>query len=452
MYYARWASKEEKVNISIPVNLSTGVKQSGVPFMYDDNNLYLLNNTYPTLVIASTGSGKTQSIVLPMLKLSAEAGESVVVSDPNGEVYKVTADVLEKKGYKVNIIDIDNPNYGNNFNPLYLPYDLYISGNKDKSMELIEDLGYYLLSGKSEKNSNSDPFWINSAINFFTGLVLYLFENAKKAEINLVSVVSLANELNQKGASDKFLENIDKNSSIYVNISGTLCAPTETRGSIISVFNQKIKLYISRENLSNMLSTTDFDFINLGNEKTALFIVGGTSSHSENLIPLIINQVCNVIDLYAKKNKMINILLDEFDQLVPIKNFYKLITPARSMYVRFTVIIKSYMDLVNIYGKEDTETLKQCFQNIIYLISSDIKTLEEISKMCGNVLEDGNEKPLISSEELKHLNFFEAIVLVLRAMPIRTKLLPDYKIDWNYESNDKEIPERKINDVEIFKF
>ena len=43
MYYARWATKEEKLNISIPVNLDTGVKKSGVPFMYDDNYLHLLN-------------------------------------------------------------------------------------------------------------------------------------------------------------------------------------------------------------------------------------------------------------------------------------------------------------------------------------------------------------------------------------------------------------------------
>lgn len=447
MSYARWATFEEKVQISTPVNLDTELKKSGTPFMYDDKNLYLLKNNYHTLVIGSTGSGKTQSIVLPSIKLSARAKESLVVSDPKGELYKVTADILEKEGFEVSIINLDNPSLGNSFNPLSFPYELYKNGNKDKAMEMIEDLGYYLLCDKNDRVS--DPFWINSTIDYFTGIVLYLFENANEEEINLVSVATLVNELSIKENVYKFMSSIDRNSSIYINVSGTLNAPDETRGSIISVFNQKIKKYISRENLTNMLAKTDFDFINIGNKKEALFIIGGLSSYSDGLIPLIINQVYNAVDLYGNKEKNINIILDEFDSLLPIKNFYKLITSSRAIYIKFTVIIKSFMDLVNLYGKEDSEFLKQCFQTIIYLISTDINTLEEISTLCGKTEENTR---LIDVEDLKRLNVFEAIVLVLREMPIKTRLLPDYQIDWGYEKVDKEMPSRQINDFKIFKF
>ena len=37
-------------------------------------------------------------------------------------------------------------------------------------------------------------------------------------------------------------------------------------------------------------------------------------------------------------------------------------------------------DLLNVYGKENTEMIKMCFGKIIYLLSNDIYTLEEISK------------------------------------------------------------------------
>lgn len=447
MGYARWATAEEKAQITIPVNLSTNLEKSGTPIMYDDNNLYLLKNSYHTLVIGSTGSGKTQSIVLPQIKLSMKAGESLVVSDPKGELYKRTANELEKEGYKVSVIDLDNPSLGNNFNPLKFPYQLYKEGNKDKSMEMIEDLGYYLLYDKNEKSS--DPFWINSTIDYFTGLVLYLFENAKEEEIHLVSVSTLANELTTNDKNEKFMSKIEKNSTIYINVAGTLKAPPETKGSILSVFNQKIKKYISREILSNMLCKTDFEFTKIGNEKQALFIIGGLSSYSDGLIPLIINQIYNVVDLYGTKEKSVNIILDEFDSLLPIKNFYKLITASRSINIKFTVIIKGFMDIINLYGKEDAEFLKQCFQTIIYLISTDITTLEEISALCGKAEEN---KPLIDAEDLKRLNTFEAIVLVLRQMPIKTKLLPDYEIDWGYETVKKDIPRRQVNNLEIFEF
>lgn len=447
MGYARWATNEEKAQISIPVNLSTDLNKSGTPLMYDDKNLYLLKNSYHTLVIGSTGSGKTQTIVLPQIKLSMKAGESLIVSDPHGELYKNTADILEKEGYKVSVINLDNPSLGNSFNPLSLPYELYKNGNKDKTMEMLEDLGYYLLYDKKERTS--DPFWINSTIDYFTGLVLYLFENAKDEEIHLISVATLANELTVKENVDKFMSKIEKNSSIYINVAGTLKAPPETKGSILAVFNQKIKKYISREILSNMLSKTDFEFTKIGSEKHALFIIAGLTSCSDGLIPLIINQIYNIVDLYGTKEKSVNIILDEFDSLLPIKNFYKLITSSRSMYIRFTVIIKGYMDLINLYGKEDAEFLKQCFQTIVYLISNDITTLEEISFLCGKV-EDN--KSLIDVEDLKRLNTFEAIILILREMPIKTKLLPDYEIDWGYEKIQKEVPKRQTNNLEIFKF
>ena len=96
MGYARWATQEEKAQITMPVNLGTDLNESGTPIMYDDKNLYLLKRNFHTLVIGSTGSGKTQSIVLPQIKLSMKAGESLVVSDPKGELYKNTADALEK--------------------------------------------------------------------------------------------------------------------------------------------------------------------------------------------------------------------------------------------------------------------------------------------------------------------------------------------------------------------
>ena len=51
----------------------------------------------------------------------------------------------------------------------------------------------------------------------------------------------------------------------------------------------RIKAFISREILSNMLSFTNFDFKNISNEKSILYIIGGTTYASDHLIPLIIN-------------------------------------------------------------------------------------------------------------------------------------------------------------------
>lgn len=451
MKYARWSTRDEILKYVKGVNLETGVKKSGLPIMYDDNYLYVDDRGSHSLVIGSTGCGKTQSVTLPMIKLAMMAKENIIVNDVKGELYKLTADKLSKEGYKVIVVNFENSNLGNCWNPLSFPYKLYKEGNKDKALELIEDLGYYIFTDKLD---TSDPFWVNSTIDYFTGLTLYLFENAKEEEINLNSIYALSSDgVAKKDGKNYFellLDSLDRNSNIYYSLQGTLLAPPETRGSIISVFNQKIKRYITRESLCEMMSSSDFDICSIGKEKTALFIVSGKTTFSNSFIPLLISQIFNSIDLYGDRNIINNVLLDEFEYLLPIKNFSKIINYMRGIRIRLTVFIKSFIDLTSNYGEENAEIIKMCFGSILYLLANDLTTLEEISKLCGNEMVNGNIEPLITVEELKIFNNFEAIALIPRMMPFKTKLLPDYQIDFGYEVIEVDLPSRNKKSISVF--
>lgn len=448
MFYARWSKDQEMKNILKKIDFNQEITSSGTPITYEKNNLYVTSRDAHSLIIGSTGSGKTQAIILPETKLSLLAGESVVINDIKGEIYEQTAYNFKEKGYNVLALNFDNPDYGSSWNPLDLAYTLYKEGKIDKAVTQIEDLGYYLFTDTT--NKEVDNFWTNSTIDYFTGLTLYLFENAPSEEINLNSIYNLSNELSDESTQKNFLQHLDKTSTIYYNLSGTLNAPLETKGGIISTFNQKIKKYISLKNLSNMLSYSSFDIKEISNKKTALFIVSGLTTHGNSLIPLLVNQIITSVDEYGNKEKRLNMILDEFDTMLPIKNFAKVIHYSRSLRIKFSVVIKSYIDLTNIYGKENIEIIKSCFPTLIYLLSNDIYTLEEISKMCGNQDMGNKVKPLITVEELKVMKAFEAIVLIPRMMPYRTNLLPDYKMNWNLESKKEKIEKRPNKEIKIF--
>lgn len=445
MSYARWATKEEVAKRLDAVDLKNGVNKAGIPVAFDEKYLYVDTKEAHSMIIGSTGSGKTQTTILPMIKLSMLAGESIVINDPKGELYGKCAENLKKRGYNVIVLDFDDSKYGNAWCPLRSAYDLYNSDKRDKAIKSLEDIGYYLFYDAKEKDS--DPFWINSTINYFVGLALYLFENAKADEANLSSIFQLSNNLNRDGNAAKFLDKIDENSLIYMNLVGTLKAPTETRGSILSVFTQKIKKYISREDLTNMLGYSDFDMKKIGIEPTALFVVSGVSNYCDNLIPLLINQIIDAVDIYGSEGRNINILLDEFDSMVPIRDFSRMIEYCRSIKIRFVITIRSYIHLCNMYSKQDADILKMCFGNLIYLLSDDIYTLEEISKYCGT---KENGEPLISIEDLKTIDTFEGLVLMPRTMPYKTKFLPDFKIDYGFEDISSELPLRENSKVQIY--
>ena len=425
MYFAKWESIENmKKNIPlIAVNGKNKIKASGLPIMYDEENLYIDNKFVHSLIIGSTGSGKTQTITLPMLELSNLSDESVVVHDTKNELYEKTNQMFRNSGYNVIRLNFDDSIDSNNWNPFELPLKLYKSGNKDKAQDLVEELGFYLLKDLSDENS--DPFWINSVINYFTGITLYAYENYDVVNLDVIQDI----DFKIRNSVDDFLKNIEKRSNIYVNLNGILNAPMETKGSILSVFDQKIKKYISKENLKKTMERTDFDITKVGSEKTIIYVVSGNSNNSEYLLPLLISQIYYAKDEYSKNSGRISVIIDDFFSLHKIKDFSKILNYSRSVGLMFTIMVRGFNDLNNIYGKEESEIIKLCFGNTVYLLSQDIKTLEEFSDLCGKTSVDDKVIPLISVEELKTLKVFQAIILKPRIMPIKTKLLPHYLIE-----------------------
>lgn len=423
--YSRWSTFEEITSMLTKINLESEIKKSGVPMVYDDNNAYIKDDSSHTLVIGSTGSGKTQSVLLPHARLAIRAGESLLVHDVKGEIYELLADSLKKNNYNTIVVNLDNAKESDKFNILTLPYTLYKNGNKDKAIDMLDNIAYYFLS--SEKVNNNDPFWVNSACSLFIGLALYIFENERKENVNIKRIFELSTEFDK---ITDYINTITKSSPIYINLSSIALAPKETKGSIISVFGQQMKYFVTKEELLHVLSDQELDIENILSKKTAIFIVADNSLASRRLIPLVVDEVYNLIKLNNTK-KRFNFILDQFENFMPIKDFANMVSLSRGYNIKITAFIRSFLDLKNVYGVENTELLKLEFGNIIYLMANDIETLEEISKMCGKQKLDNELIPLISAEELKLLDMFEAIILIPRLNPYKTKLIPDYKIDWN---------------------
>ena len=59
-------------------------------------------------------------------------------------------------------------------------------------------------------------------------------------------------------------------------------------------------------------------------------------------------------------------------------------------------------------------------------------------------------RPLITITDLQKMKLFEAIIVRLRTSPFRTKLEPDFKMEWGIERKEEEYPTRIKHEVEIF--
>ena len=143
--------------------------------------------------------------------------------------------------------------------------------------------------------------------------------------------------------------------------------------------------------------------------------------------------------------------LDEFANMPPLKDVTTMITAARSRLMRFTMIIQNFAQLDDVYGKEEAETIRGNCGNIIYLITTELKALEEISKMCGEVKSKKDDKtastPLVTVSDLQRMKQFEVIILRMRKQPFKTKFTPHYKLDWGKEYPKAKYPSRKKEEV-----
>ncbi|MBQ6817089.1 MAG: type IV secretory system conjugative DNA transfer family protein, partial [Bacilli bacterium] len=375
--FSRWASEKEIRKELKPINaIDQKTDAGGIVLINDGKKLWVDDGEYHNLIIGATGSGKTQTIIFPMVHTLSKHDESMIITDPKGEIYEKTSEMLRRKGYNIVLLNFRSPGQGNAWNPLTLPYLLWKEGNQDKAIELLDDLALNILY--DESNKNADPFWEKTSADYFSGLALGLFEDATEEEININSISLMTTVGEDKFGGSTYIKEYfntkDPTGAAYINASSTILAPSDTKGSIIAVFKQKIKLFASRVNLSEMLSYSDFSIQDIGLKKTAVFIVIQDEKKTyHSLATILVKQIYEtLIDVAQSHGGKLpirtNFLLDEFANMPPLKDVTTMITAARSRAMRFTLIIQNFAQLNEVYGEQNAETIKGNCGNMIYLI------------------------------------------------------------------------------------
>ena len=469
--YARWAKEGEIKKAKGVVRVPYVDKKSnagGTPLVYDKEAAYVDNGESHTLVIGATGSGKTAGIINPTVKMLMKARESMIISDPKGEIYEDNSGLLRELGYEIIILNFRDPQKGNCWNPYHLPYKYQKDGNFDKANELLNDLSTNIVVD----GQGNDPFWQDSAASYLTGLSLAMFEDAKPEEININTVNLMMTTGEDKYGASNYLKEYfnakDPASPACVNALGTVNAPNETKGGIVSVLKQKVKTLAVTKNLSEMLSKNDFEMDSIGEKPTAVFMIIQDEKTTYHSLATIFVKQCyealiNVAQQHGGKLPVrTNFLLDEFANMPKFKDITTMVTAARSRQIRFTFIIQNFAQLKQNYGDHDAETIRGNCGNLIYLLTGELSALEEISKLCGDKLvrvgKDKKEetRPLVTVSELQRMKDNEFILIKQRCAPFKGKLKKDYETDFGFgkgvDHYGKNVvyPQREMTPIKTF--
>ncbi len=120
---SKFATKKEITKTFKKENIYN-IKEAGFPVYFEKKNnqfesVYFDNVSPHWLLIGSTGSGKSATVVLSecIMFATAKEKESLIITDPKGEIFSKTSSIFKDNGYE-NIITIDfrNPHLSTHIN------------------------------------------------------------------------------------------------------------------------------------------------------------------------------------------------------------------------------------------------------------------------------------------------------------------------------------------------
>ena len=454
---SRWESADviKSKFKSVPFKEFIDADVGGMPFFYEGDLAYVSPEEGHTLIIGSTGSRKTRCVVAPTIKILAKAGESIVVTDPKGELLDFTHSDLKKYGYEVCTLDFRSMSSNISWNPLAIPYKLLRSGDKN-----MENEGRLMLlrlaSDMIPLVYSEDPYWVTSAQGLLYGMMLCVINNSRSvAEATIYNVVlNVARVFATEDSIYEFIKTLNVKSPEYVPLMTVANNAMSTRRCILSIFNQNMSLYVYDNCIIDMLSDNTIDLDSVGMRKTALFLL--LPDENPSTYPLVVMFLSQLYGALIKKAQSmegikklpvrVNYILDEFASLPRMNSMVNMIVAARGRNIRFVLAIQDMAQLAYRYG-EDGKTITSNCVNWVYLYCRQMDFLRELSEIVGY---DCNGNPLISTNGLMNLDVGEALVICGRMRPFRSKLrdISEYpESDCHYPVEKRNIKNPRVIDI-----
>ena len=153
------------------------------------------------LIVGGSGSGKTRFWIKPNLMqcTSEKYPCSFVVTDPKGSIVVECGKLLQRKGYRIKILNTINFSRSMHYNPF-----AYIHSEKD-ILKLVTAL---IANTKGEGKSGED-FWVKCETLLYTALIGYLHYVAPPEEQNFATLVDFINAMETRENEEDFQNPVD---------------------------------------------------------------------------------------------------------------------------------------------------------------------------------------------------------------------------------------------------
>lgn len=391
---------------------------------------YISSNTH-SLVVGATRSGKSRTIVIQTILNLGFAGESIIVSDPKGELYDYTADFMNELNYETLVIDFKNPLKSNSYNFLKPIIDSVNEEDYAKAEEYSWDLATALVGDNDIKG---EKIWKNGEMSIIAGAIMaVVYDNRDNPEYqNLTNVYMFISEMciteDEEMPLNDYIRDLDSTHPASRIFSVARIAPERTRGSFFTSALATLRLF-SSENVYSMTCSSEFDLRDTGNKKRIIYIILPDNKLTYySLASLLVNQQYTALVESADSRggelvNRVNFVLDEFGNFTTINGFSNMLTVGGGRKIRFDIFLQSFAQLEQKYGKENAENILDNCQTWIYLKTSSTETATKIMKKLGNYTTSSYSKSTSFSKYNMNSNDSQSMNLISRPLLTEEEIL-----------------------------
>lgn len=365
------------------------------------------------LIVGGSGSGKTRFFIKPNLMQcdSKDYPTSFVITDPKGSIVVECGKLLQRRGYRIKILNTINFKKSMRYNPF-----AYIHSEKD-----ILKLVTALVTNTKGEGKAGDEFWVKAETLLYTALIGCIHYEAPVEEQNFSTLIEFINASEVREDDEEFQNPVDllfealekekPNHFAVRQYKKYKLAAGKTAKSILISCGARLAPFDIQE-LRELTAYDELELDTLGDKKTALFIIISDTDDTFNfLVSMAYTQLFNLLcekadDVYGGHLPVrVRCLLDEFANIGQIPKFEKLIATIRSRGISACLVLQAQSQLKALY-KDNCDTIVGNCDSAIFLGGKERTTLKELTESLGKETIDTYNTGESRGREVSHsLNY-----------------------------------------------
>ena len=360
------------------------------------------------LVVGGSGSGKTRFFIKPNLM---QCHSSYVVTDPKGSVVVECGRLLQRKGYRIKILNTINFRKSHHYNPF-----AYIHSEKD-----ILKLVSCLMANTKGEGKSGDDFWQKAEVLLYTALIGFIHYELPPEERNFATLIEMISSMEVREDNEDFQNNVDlefeelaKRKPDHFAVrqyAKYKLAAGKTAKSILISCGARLAVFDIQE-LRELTAYDELELDTLGDRKAALFLIMSDTDDSFNfLISMCYTQLFNLLcekadDVYGGRLPVhVRCLIDECANIGQIPRLEKLIATIRSREISACLVLQAQSQLKAIY-KDNADTIVGNCDSMLFLGGKERTTLKELAETLGRETIDTYNTGESRGREVSHsLNY-----------------------------------------------